>query len=70
MNSLLKTRLAAILAVLAAVLFTAVQPPRFLVLAATQPEKITVTVPVLVTDPLGRIVCQLQKEDSSSMRIK
>jgi Ca-activated chloride channel family protein len=62
MNSLLKTRFAAILAVLAAVLFTAVQPPRFLVLEATQPEKITVTVPVLVTDPLGRVVAQLQKE--------
>ena len=62
MNSLPKTRLAAILVVLAAVLFTVVQPSRFVVLAATQPEKITVTVPVLVTDPLGRVVAQLQKE--------
>jgi Ca-activated chloride channel family protein len=62
MNSLPKTRLAAILVVLAAVLFTVVQPSRFVVLAATQPEKITVTVPVLVTDQLGRIVAQLQKE--------
>ena len=62
MNSLLKMPWAGILAALAAVLFTAVQPPRFLVLAATQPEKVTVTVPVLVTEPLGRIVAQLQKE--------
>jgi Ca-activated chloride channel family protein len=58
----LKLLLAGILTALAAVLFTAVQPPRFLILAATQPEKITVTVPVLVTDPLGRVVAQLQKE--------
>jgi Ca-activated chloride channel family protein len=58
----LKMRLAGIFAGLAAVLSTAVQPPRFLVSAATQPEKITVTVPVVVTDPLGRIVAQLQKE--------
>jgi hypothetical protein len=47
MNSLLKMRLAGILAGLVAVLFTPVQPPRFLVLAATQPEKVIVTVPVL-----------------------
>jgi hypothetical protein len=46
--------LAGILAALAAVLVTAVQPPRFLVLAATQPEKVTVTVPVLVTTLFGR----------------
>jgi hypothetical protein len=50
----LKMRLAAILAGLAAVLFTAFQRPCFLVLAATQPEKITVTVPVLAIDrPAG-----------------
>jgi Ca-activated chloride channel family protein len=55
-------RLTGILAGLAAVFFTAAQLPRFLVLAATQPGKITVTVPVLVTDPLDRIVCQLEKE--------
>jgi Ca-activated chloride channel family protein len=55
-------RLAAILAGLAAVLLAAVQRPHFLVSAATRPEKITVTVPVLVTDPLGRFAAQLQKE--------
>jgi Ca-activated chloride channel family protein len=58
----LKMCLAGIFAGLAAVLSTAVQPPRFLALAATQPAKITVTVTAIVTDPMGRIVSQLQKQ--------
>jgi hypothetical protein len=62
MNSLVKMRLAGILAGVAAFFFTAAQLPRFLVLAATQPGKITVTVPVLVTDAADRIVSQLQEE--------
>jgi hypothetical protein len=39
-----------------------VEAQRFLVLAATQSEKITVTVPVIVTDQLDRYVSGLQKE--------
>jgi hypothetical protein len=55
-------RLPGVLAGLAALLFTIVQAPRFLVLAATQPETITVPVPVIVSDQLGRYVSGLQKE--------
>jgi hypothetical protein len=57
----LKIRLAGVLAGLAALLFMVVQAP-FLVLAAPQPEKITVTLPVIVTDQLDRYVSGLQKE--------
>jgi beta-lactamase regulating signal transducer with metallopeptidase domain len=51
---LLKIRLACVLAVLAALLFVVVQVPRFLVLAVAQP-KITVNVPVMVTDYLVHV---------------
>jgi Ca-activated chloride channel family protein len=58
----LKMRLARVVAGLAALLYIVTQAPRFLLLAATQPEKITVTVPVVVTDSLGRYVSGLEKE--------
>jgi hypothetical protein len=51
-----------VLAGLAALLFILVQAPRFLAFAATQPEKITVTLPVVVTDRLDRYVSGLEKE--------
>lgn len=51
-----------ILAGLAALLFMVIQSPRFRVLAATQPEKTTVTLAVSVKDRLDRYVTGLQKE--------
>jgi beta-lactamase regulating signal transducer with metallopeptidase domain len=56
-----KMRMAGVLAGFA-LLSTVVQAHQFLVLAATQPKKVTVTVPVTLTDHRGRYISGLEKD--------